>query len=434
MLKLMVKIHGIKFMMLSMFVLSMITFAVSCKDDDSAIGTGIMPSSDMMEFCCDTMEIQTFVVRDTHVETQNRTVNPIGIINDPIFGQTDASCAFHVLLSTNNVQFGREMDTTDFSGVKLTLSLKYGSLYGSPESSMKINVNRLLTDISFDSTYYDDTRFDAAQYELLTSADIEFGADSVMNIEMPQNLVENIVRQNVADSTWSNKDFVEFFKGLYLTTELQSGDGCIYSLNLIDSKSKMTLTYNDTCSFDFIINEYSARINMYSHDYTGADSELKEAIDNPDQPSKYCYIQGLAGLKTKIKFPELASLFDSTNIIINRAQLKVTIKDGSQLATIPSPAAMSMTKILGSGLYDFLADYKSNSKNFGGSYNDADKSYTFNLPLHLQELLKDFQNGETDNGVYMVANENRIIPYRAILYGGSHDDYSVKIIVYYSKY
>lgn len=424
------RIFNAKFLIV-LALTAILAFATNaCKDDDSAIGTGIMPNSDMMEFKCDTLGIQTFAVRDTHVETQNRTVNPIGIVNDEIFGQTTASCAFQVLLSSNNVQFNREIDTANLSGVKLTLQLKYDEIYGSAESSMKINVNRLLTSISYDSTYYDDTHFDASQYELLQSTDITADSDSIIKVEMPQNLVENIIRQNVGQTTWSNEDFVKFFKGIYVTTELNSGDGCLYALNLINSKSKMVLTYNDTCTFDFIIGEYAAKINLYSHDYTNADSELKDAIDNPEQPSKYCYIQGLAGMKTKIKFPELANLFDSTNIIINKAQLKVTIKEGTTTDYLPSPKAMSMTRILSSGLFDFLEDYKSNSKYFGGQFDASDNSYTFNIPLHLQSL----QNGEPDNGIYLVANDNRIVPYRAMLYGGAHENYSVKILVYYSKY
>lgn len=429
------KNFGLKFVVLCALAVIMTVFAVSCKDDDSAIGTGIMPSGDMMEFLCDTMGVQTYAVRDTHVETHNRTINPIGVINDPIFGQTAASCAFQLQLSTNNVQFGRDIDTTDLSGVKLTLHLKYASKYGS-ESPMTIHVNRLLTNISYDSTYYEDKEFAANEFELLKSADVAFGTDSIMKVEMPSELVQQIVRENVGQTTWTNKDFINFFKGLYITTELASGDGCIYALDLIGSKSKMVLTYNDTCSFDFLINEYSTRINMYSHDYTNADSELKAAIDNPDQPAKYCYIQGLAGLKTKIMFPELYSLFDTTNIIINRAQLCVTIKDGTESTVLPSPKAMSMTKILDNGKFDFLEDYKSNSKNFGGSFNETEKSYTFNIPLHLQDLFKDYKDlGEkTDNGIFLVANDNRIVPYRAVLYGGAHENLSVKIIVYYSKY
>ncbi|MBO7481070.1 MAG: DUF4270 family protein [Bacteroidales bacterium] len=408
----------------------------SCKDNDSAIGTGIMPNSDMMEFKCDTLSIQTFAVRDTHVETQNRTVNPIGIINDEIFGQTTASCAFQILPSSNNVQFGLEIDTTDLSGVKLTLQLKYDEIYGSAESSTRINVNRLLTDISYDSIYYDDTYFDASQYELLESIDLTTSSDSLIKVEMPHSLVESIIRKNVEQTSWSNEDFVKFFKGIYVTTELNSGDGCLYALNLISSKSKMVLTYKDTCTFDFIIGEYAAKINLYSHDYTNADSELKDAIDNPDQPTKYCYIQGLAGLKTKIMVPELYTLFDSTNIIINRAQLCVTIKEGSESNILPTPTAMSMTRILENNKFDFLEDYKSNSKNFGGSFNETDKSYIFNIPLHLQKLYNDYKDlgKKTDYGIYMVANNNRIVPYRAMLYGGDHEDYSVKVLVYYSKY
>lgn len=401
----------------------------SCKDDNSAIGTDLMPSSDIMEFLCDTMSVETYTVRDTHVETHNRTISPIGIINDPLFGQTTASCAFQLQLSTSNAQFNREIDTTNLEGVKLTLQLKYANMYGSSESAMKININRLLTDLYYDSVYYEDKTFDASEYELLSSSNLVFGTDSTMSIDMPESLIRSIISGNGSDA-WSNERFINFFKGMYITTELTSGDGCIYALDLINSKSKMILTYNDTCTFDFNINEYSSRVNMYAHDYTNADSELKNAIDNPETPTQSCYIQGLAGLKTKIKFPELTNLFDSTNIIINKAQLKVTLQEGTTLSTLPSPVAMSMTKILDNGQFDFLDDYKSNSKYFGGSFDETDNSYTFNIPLHLQSL----HDGESDNGIYMVANDNRIVPYRAQLYGGSHTTNEIKIIVYYSKY
>lgn len=411
------------------FAIASIVFA-SCNDDDSAIGTGIMPSSDMMEFKCDTIGVETYVVRDSIVETQNRTINPIGIMNDPVFGQTTASCIFQTQLSTNNVQFSKEIDTTDLSGVSLELRLKYVSKYGDPQSAMTLNVNRLLTDIYYDSTYHENMAIDASKYELLVSKDLNFGDDSIISIEMPSSLTHELISTNAKQSSWNNSDFIKILKGFYLTTELTSGDGCIYALNLIGNDSKMVLKYNDTCTFTFNINEYSTRINLYSHDYTNADSELKEALSNPETPTKYCYIQGLAGLKTKIKFPEIKNLFDSTNIIINRAQLKITLKEGSQISNIPSPISMSMTKIMDSGLYDFIEDYKSNSKHFGGSFNDADNSYTFNIPLHLQNL----QKGENDNGVYMVATDNRITPYRAILYGGDIDINSIQIIVYYSKY
>ena len=413
-----------------MAVAMIATFIPSCKDDNSAIGTDLMPSSDIMEFRCDTLEVETYTTRDTHVETHNRSISPIGIINDPFFGQTTASCAFQLQLSTSNAQFDKEIDTTNLNGVKLTLQLKYAKKYGSPESTMTINVNRLLTDIYYDSVYYDDKTFESTQYELLNSASLTFGDDSIIKIDMPENLVKDIVKGKSGQTSWSNTDFVKFFKGLYINTELTSGDGCIYALDLIGSKSKMVLTYNDTCSFDFSINEYSARVNMYTHDYTNADSELKTAIDNPETPSSSCYIQGLAGIKTKIKFPALTNLFDTTRVIINRAQLKVSLQEGSTISTLPSPVAMSMTKILDNGQFDFLEDYKSNSKYFGGSFDATDNSYTFNIPLHLQNLF----DGENDNGIYMVANDNRIVPYRAHMYGGSHATNKIKIIVYYSKY
>ncbi len=405
---------------------------VSCKDDDnSPIGTGIMPGSDMMDFKCDTLSVETYITRDSIVETQNRTINPIGVINDQMYGKTEASCAFQAMLSTNNVQLGTEIDADNLSGVKLTLILKYAEKFGNENANMTINVNRLKTDIYYDSVYYENHTFNESEYELLTSQSLVFDSDSTIKIELPESLVEDFIRTNET-TIWDNTTFVKFFKGFYVTTELAnpSDEGCIYALNLIDSRSLLQLTYKDTCKFDFLINEYSTKINMYRHDYSNASQEVRDALSNPETPTQYCFIQGLGGLKTKIKFPDVLNFADSSNIIINKAQLKVTLKENSQHALLPNPTGLSMTRILNTGLFDFLEDYKSNSNHFGGSFDATDNSYTFNIPLHLQMLI----NGETDNGIYMVANDNRITPYRAMLYGGANETNKIKLIVYYSEY
>ncbi|MCF0206895.1 MAG: DUF4270 family protein, partial [Bacteroidales bacterium] len=265
------------------------------------------------------------------------------------------------------------------------------------------------------------------EYEDLASQELSFGSDSVIKIDLPSNLISEIVNYS---TSLDNDQFVALFNGLYITTEVNSGSGCIYCLDLIGSKSKMVLSYTKDGaekSYDFVISDNSARINMYYHDYSSANQDLQNALEDTTKPYKQCYIQGLGGLKTKIKFPELTSIFDSTNIIINRAQIQFSVNTEFEDDKYPLPNAMSMTRILDSGLFDFLEDYKSNSKYFGGKLDKDTKTYTFNIPLHLQGL----QQGQNDNGIYMVANDNRIYPYRAVLNNGIEN---VKVIIYYSKY
>lgn len=410
-------------------LLCCVSFA-ACNKDETNIGTSIMPNSDKMEFLCDTIVAETYIVRDTLVETQNRNISPIGVINDEMYGQTNANVAFQALLSSNNVNFRNQISDANLANVKLTLYLKYSNKYGNENSNIQLTVNRLKTDLSADSIYYENKSFAENEYETLATTQITFGSDSILSVELPNSLAQEIITEsyNIID----NKKFVKFFKGLYLTTSLvnPNEDGCIYALNLNHAASKMTMAYNDTASFDFIINEYAAKVNMYKHDYSNACSEVREALANPETPSKFCFVQGLAGLKTKVKFTGLSKIADSTNIIINRAQMKVVVKEASTSNLLPAPLAMSMTRILDNGKFDFLDDYKSNAKFFGGAFSESDLSYTFNLPLHLQSLL----NGTNDNGIYMVANENRIVPYRAMLYGGNHETNKMEIIVYYSKY
>ncbi|MCF0206542.1 MAG: DUF4270 family protein, partial [Bacteroidales bacterium] len=145
----------------------------ACNDDDSAIGTGIMPSSDTMEFCCDTINVETYVCRDTIVQTQNRSVNPIGSITDPYFGQTTAECAFHVLLGASNANFSQELSNeTILNSAKLQLQLKYIGKFGDTTSNMTIKINRLKKLIDVDSTYYEKFRLQSNEYEDLASQEL----------------------------------------------------------------------------------------------------------------------------------------------------------------------------------------------------------------------------------------------------------------------
>jgi len=398
----------------------------SCNEDDSEIGLGIIPGSDKILLFKDTIGVDCYTVRDDNISTDERTLSPLGSYNDPIFGFSKASFVCQARISSNNVNF----DTVQVIN-SLKLHLKYTSFYGDPSATQMVNVYRLKKDIYIDSVYYSEFSLAPSEYEILCSTPMSFNeADSIMTIELPLSLAESFVNDANSSHFVDNTTFIDFFKGFYITTDNLTTGGCIFSLNLVDANSKMALYYNDSAVYNFYINSKSAIINMFEHDYSSALPEIQEALNDTTALYDYCYVQSMGGLKTKIKFPDLQTLFDSTNIVINKAQLKITIKSGTDEDLFSPPPKMTLVAILESGKYDFITDYKVNNLYFGGSLLSDEYTYIFNIPFHIQELI----NGNDDYGIYLFAVDNRTKPYRSVIHANDNSDKSMKLELYYSKY
>ncbi len=398
----------------------------SCNQEDSDIGLGIIPGSDKLQLCVDTIDVDCFTVTDNLISTDERTLSPLGSYNDPIFGFSKASFVCQARISSSNV---------DFSGVdevnSLELHLRYSSHYGDSAAVQMVNVYRLKKDIYIDSTYYSSFSLQPSEYELLASAPVYFDpADSLMKIDLPLTLAESFIDEANSEHFVDNTTFYEFFKGFYVTTDNLSTGGCVFSLNLIDADSKMIMYYNDTSSYNFYINSKCAIINMFEHDYTGASPDVLAAFADTTALNDFCYVQSLGGLKTKIKFPDLMAVFDSSNIAINKANLIVKVKSGTNETSYAPPPKMTLVVVLENGKYDFITDYKVNNTHFGGVLGSDEYTYTFNIPFHIQELV----NGNVDYGIYLFAADNRTMPYRAVIHGNDDSDSSMKLEIYYTKY
>ncbi|HNQ67544.1 MAG TPA: DUF4270 domain-containing protein [Bacteroidales bacterium] len=413
------------YILLTSFLLLCLGF-YSCNEDDSEIGLGIIPGSDKILLFKDTIGVDCYTVRDDNISTDERTLSPLGSYNDPIFGFSKASFVCQARISSNNVNF----DTVQVIN-SLKLHLKYTSFYGDPSATQMVNVYRLKKDIYIDSVYYSEFSLAPSEYEILCSTPMSFNeADSIMTIELPLSLAESFVNDANSSHFVDNTTFIDFFKGFYITTDNLTTGGCIFSLNLVDANSKMALYYNDSAVYNFYINSKSAIINMFEHDYSSALPEIQEALNDTTALYDYCYVQSMGGLKTKIKFPDLQTLFDSTNIVINKAQLKITIKSGTDEDLFSPPPKMTLVAILESGKYDFITDYKVNNLYFGGSLLSDEYTYIFNIPFHIQELI----NGNDDYGIYLFAVDNRTKPYRSVIHANDNSDKSMKLELYYSKY
>jgi hypothetical protein len=412
-------------MIFAAIILPAVLLLQSCNDDNTDIGLNILPGSDKIGLFADTLDVDCYTVTDYTVSTDERTLSPLGSYHDPVFGFTKAGFVCHARTSTSNVKFDSVVENIN----SLELHLKYSSFYGDVNASQTVNVYRLKKEIYFDSVYYSNFSLSASEYELLTSTSLQFNAaDSTIKIVLPLALAQDFVNPANESKFADNTAFIKYFNGFYVTTEDVVSGGCIFSINLINEKSKMVLNYNDTSSYDFYINSKSAIINMFEHDYSTASSEVQAAIADTSVLRDLCYVHSLGGLKTKIKFPELENYFDSTNIVINKAQLVVKVKTGNGETSFAPPPKMTLVAITESGSYDFITDYKLNNSYFGGTLNSY--TYRFNIPFHIQEII----NGNEDYGIYLFATDNRTIPYRTVIHGNDDSESSMRLELYYSKF
>ncbi|MDD2634731.1 MAG: DUF4270 family protein [Bacteroidales bacterium] len=396
----------------------------SCQNEDSPIGLGLISDSEIMELICDTIDVQCITVSDGNIATDERSLASLGSFFDPVFGFSKASFICQTRISSNNVDFS---DVQNINS--LELHLKYSFHYGDSTTNQTLNIYRLLNDVFIDSVYYAYYKPDPANIELLATAPLNMSVeDSLVKIQLPINLAEEFRDTDVANFV-DNEAFIQYFKGLYVTTENVANNGCVYNFNLYEPSSQMILYYNDSLTYEFYINSKSACINMFEHDYSTAIPEIQSLVADSSFNADNAYVQSLGGLRTKLFFPELKTLFDSSNIAINKARLILNLEDTYLNDRYLAPPKLTLVSVLETGKYDFLTDYKVNSSNFGGEKNE-DNSYAFNIPFYIQEL----KNGNIDYGLYLFAIENRTKPYRAVINNKPNDDKSIKLEIYYSKY
>lgn len=418
------KKQTIRFFLISGIVISIL----SCDREPGEIGLNLQPGSDRMDLFIDTLSIESYTMLDDSIASDERTLSPLGSYIDPIFGFAKADFFTHVRLSSANVNFADAGVNAD----SLVLHLQYSGYYGNLGTSQKIKVYRVRNKkIYADSVYYSSHRFDAVDLEELAVYDFEPDEnDSIVNIHMPNSLLAELTNSNNANYFSSNDNFIDFFRGLYITTDAVNADGAIYYFNLLSANSKMTLYYNDSLSFNFLINAACARINMFEHDYSLASADLVNTIDNFDTPNDISYLQSLGGLKVKLFVNDLVGL-DTLRFAINKAELQITVNQ-EFMGQFDPPENLTLVAINEDGLNEFLTDYKINLSYFGGKLSKTSYTYTFNIPFHIQELIT--HQERLDNGIFLFPLDNRTNASRTAIYGGNHPQYSMKIIIMYSKF
>lgn len=470
-----------------------IIFFVGCNDQNPVVSEGIFGKDKMMVLKDSIVaSIEAYTVSDADAITSPVTSGFAGVHNDNIFGKTSSGIAFQFRTPRKYV-FEEEVEGVQITEADLSvdsafLYLAYDKVYFDSTQIQNLNVYQIQgAGLDFTRKYRANERnIELADLEKITEEDFNYEilADSTIvkttlnikskiNPELDSVRIDTLISSHlkialpndyakrvfIDDATPENymgqKEFLEYFKGIYLDVDDISNEGALYAFNISkglttssgSSTRRTTLEVNYSYehyfesiekdstvlrSIGFYTNENSSRVNFITNDFTG--SEIGSVIgDKGDVPeSDLVYVKGLAGTNVKLYIDEINNWKDSLDVAINKADLVLTAeKDSAYNAEHPVPEKLN------------LAIFEETDEENAGPIKIADaifdkvnNSYTFNLSLYLQKIIQD--KGTTLNKGFLVyASNRREDPRRVILANpkeaASDKDKRIKLSITYTK-
>jgi hypothetical protein len=430
----------------------------ACTNDINDLGKNLLLPGDLVHVRnYSEKNIKAYTVSDGNQRTDEPAFNLLGTYNDPIFGKTtaDFACQFRL---TGYPDFSNSPQIDS-----LVLHMYYKEVYGSTETSttvtsQRVKVYELASDLFIDQKYDQGVDLKGlskgdilADYSFvpkfkLDSLSSTYGStkkdpkDTVlqeMNIKLDQKLIQKLM---AADSlTWSDNDkFLKYFKGLYVEAGDINIGGAIMKIATISQPSSISQgTYlvlhyhnnlNDSLYYSYAINENSARVSRFAHDYSK--TAFAAHLDKTDVQDSLIYLQTTGGLRSKILIPNLGTWSDSTNFVINRAELIFQADSTITDLTKRLPAEqLVLTAIDKDGKEYFPSDLSFSSLYYGGTYNSKDKTYRFNIAKHMQEVIEK----KKENYGFYLSTAFRSATFRRVVLKGATSKTGIKLEIAYSK-
>lgn len=441
-----------KFIKLDLLTLLIGLFLLSSCKDANTIGFELDPSLAIKGTLNSTVAVKSVTVKDDETSTVGQSRQPLGYINgDPIFGNTEASLAFSVSLPSNGYSFGTN-PVIDSAVLVLPYSRVTDALtgtvvnefYGDTATSVySFKVHQLKDDITLQSNFQSNREF-AVETQVLGSftakimpntpvmvKDIVVGKPDTsryivpeLRIKLDNAFIQSRILSLDSVTRAKNSRFAAALKGLRISVDkaTSTGKGGMLLIDFAGTNANLQLYYKkditnsisqDTVGVSFPISTSNGPVAAnIKHDYTGTPIQTQLSTPNPATPYSVTYLQGLAGLRNKISFPDLAAFVTSvkagnaaSKIVINRAELVVNLANGTD--AIPYTPAKKLVlyrnDIAGNrlNLVDYSAStntstnpkYVGSDRAINGFYDATNKRYLFVLTSYLQNLI----DGDTED-------------------------------------
>lgn len=417
--------------LISVLILTVLSFFACNKDSD--IGLGLLPEdSQLKHLTTDTISLETITKKMDTIAGSRVSKLLIGKYTDPVFGVSEAATAVQITLG----DYRNFSDTLMADSVYLNLSYNNTDLraYGDSTVLQTVNVYRMRKNLKYDSIYYTNTEPESLHNgELMgsTSFKTDGNPDSILRIKLDNSWADFFMHAEDSAVYEFGEDFRNYFNGFVLTTD-DNPNASIVSLTL-NTESRMKVYYHHPSDPDsareanFPINEFCARLNMFSHDYTGTPAET--AMGN-DEEQTFAYLQGMNGLITHIKTPFLENMREAGNIAIFKAELiaETAEENVSLHNSYPRVPRLTATGANEDGSFFALPEYSAEAGYQSIGISETGQ-YRFNITSYTQKIISGTWE---NNGLYIYPASSSQSFYRSVI-NGAKNDKPIKLIITYSE-
>lgn len=430
----------------------------SCGKQDQSVGIGLYSNDNNLgAHFVDTFTVNAVSKVEDSVPSSNLGIVNLGFYTDPFFGKTEAGFYTQFEIGGSGVDFG---DTLTCDSIVLFLKLGSGDLsyYGPENKPLKINVQQISRSADFtkDSLFYSSSSLPLNRESLVDpsfdnliqpnffdtvylSRDSSFSSlqiPGVIAIKLKREFGQQLLDLNGSSTLSSNANFLEEYKGLYVSIEDENGSDIIF-IDMANFGTAVMIYYKEGSEqedeeYKFIIDAVSAHFNKYDHDYEQSGSiKLLASMQDSTVGDQYHFTQTGGGYKSYIKFPTLIALRDSQPLIpVNKAELIVPVEPGSTKEYAP-PSIMYLFWVNDEGVEEFILDQ--GYSEVDGNYDRDKQQYRFNIIRHVQAIL----NGDINtNSLVMKTGNPGSTPNRVLMNGNMVDTSylkPMKLRIYYSS-
>jgi hypothetical protein len=432
-----------KFSKLDLLTLLISLFLFSSCKDSSTVGLDIDPGNAITGTLLDNEPITSTTLTDIPTSTYSTGTGlvryPLGQMNDPVFGKTEASLALSVNLPDGAYSFGKGVTIDSAILVMRYERASVNQFYGDSTARYSITVNQLTDNLSLGTGFLSSKDYAAGDQLGTFSAAIKpnsrvnvteittGGPDSVkskapqLRIKLDKTLIQNKIAALDSATLSTNAKFNAAFKGLKVRATVPSGSkGGVMFLDFVTDSSGVMIYYKrqnattstaiDTVAARFpIVTTTNAVAATIKHDYTG--TPVQTQLDNPATQYQITYLQALGGIRNKISFPTLKDLTTKlgSKIVINKADLVIDLSDNTD-ADFAAPLKLALYRYDIANQRQLLPDnnpYDQQSATGDvrafpipgwGVYDAVKKTYTFTITNYVQDII----DGKTiDYGTFL---------------------------------
>ncbi len=438
----------------------LLTFLVVAGCNESSdLGMELLPTTDLIEVknLVEKSSISSYTYSEGPVRTDEASKSLLGSLYDPVFGKTTIHFAAQFRLQ-DNYDYG-----TNAVLDSVRLYLYYRLMYGDTVTPLTFNVYELIEPLfadttsatggTFDYPYYQDVdlkakaseqRLGRIEYTPVVKLDTVYKDTVYQRITIPIDPVLGLKLLQADSLDMINNDvFLSYFRGLYIEVESQTSvSGSILTLEAAPDGgfqgSALALYYNndenraksvpDTLFTPFVISKNSARVNSIEHDYSG--TPFISGLNRDEGNDSLIYVQSTGGLKSKIFVDGLSAWKDSSNVVINRAEVVFQVDTiASEVDKFPPPAQLLLTVVDENGKELLPVDYSFYPLYYGGYLNNSDYTYRFNITQQVQQMIR-----KNENYGFFLTTAHKNNEAKRVIIKGSKSQTGIRMVITYSKF